>query len=672
MIPLVAFLTLVLAGGPLLIAQAPSSEDLTVRRQVAAEGPRITDFLRYQVGQAWRQDDLRLQRLNTVKTEEGLRELQNELGKKLLKNIGGLPESKAALNTRLIGTIQQDGYRIEKIIFESSPGFYVPALVWIPDGIRQPAPAVLVPCGHATNGKIHYQYICQRLAKRGYIAISWDPVGQGERSQFWDVEKNSSRYNLVCGEHAILGNLAYLVGANLARWEIWDGIRALDYLLTRADVDPQRISITGTSGGGFQAAHIAALDPRIQTVAPSCYISSLPMRMNNRIFKDPDSDPEQDIYRMVSDGIDHAGLLLLAYPRPVILAAAVEDFFPIEGTRRAFHEVASVYRRLGMADRIAMVEGYHRHQFSVENLQAVFTFLDRFNQMPIKEELESFEKLDDELLRCTKAGQVSLEIADARPMVELIKDYYEHTKAKRHRLADLYRDNHPGIETWKVTPYRHSPSETEIAWSEMGSLERDSWKIDKYLLHHSLFLSLPVIHVYKPGSDDRKTLLWFRLSGKLRPEDWPEITGYLDRGYQVLSFDFRGLGENRLLYQTVSVDDPALVQRDFDAGYADPVNSVLANYVYNTLLVGRPYFLQMIEDAQIVQRFAKEKLKAGPLSVAGREEAQTLAWAISECLPETSLLPTPDGRIVKWSEIVDTGQEIWPIHFLLPGGAWVE
>ena len=73
-----------------------------------------------------------------------------------------------------------------------------------------------------------------------------------------------SRYNLICAEHAVLGNLAYLAGTNLARWEIWDGIRAVDYLLTRPDVDSDRINITGTSGGGFQTALIAALDPQNQ------------------------------------------------------------------------------------------------------------------------------------------------------------------------------------------------------------------------------------------------------------------------------------------------------------------------------------------------------------------------------------------------------------------------
>src|SRR5207244_12692590 len=102
------------------------------------------------------------------------------------------------------------------------------------------------------------------LVQRGYVVICWDPVGQGERSQFWDTKAEKSRYNLICAEHAVMGNMAYLVGANLARWEIWDGIRAVDYLLTRPEVDRRRINITGTSGGGFQTAQIAALDARIK------------------------------------------------------------------------------------------------------------------------------------------------------------------------------------------------------------------------------------------------------------------------------------------------------------------------------------------------------------------------------------------------------------------------
>src|SRR6185295_5904504 len=131
---------------------------------------------------------------------------------------------------------------------------------------------------------------------------------------------------------------------------------AFDYLLTRPDVDGTRIAVTGTSGGGQQAAYLGALDERIAVVAPSCFVTSLPMRMANRIFEDPDSDPEQDPPGLVAEGIDHPGLLLLDWPRPVHVAAAVKDFFPIEGTRKTVREVAAVYRLTGQGDRIVLQE----------------------------------------------------------------------------------------------------------------------------------------------------------------------------------------------------------------------------------------------------------------------------------------------------------------------------
>ena len=106
-----------------------------------------------------------------------------------------------------------DGWvSIEKLIFESLPGVYVSALVYVPEDGNDKHPAILVPAGHAANGKIHYQGLCQRLVQRGYVVIAWDPVGQGERSQFWDAKAGKSRYNLICAEHAVMGNLAYLAG----------------------------------------------------------------------------------------------------------------------------------------------------------------------------------------------------------------------------------------------------------------------------------------------------------------------------------------------------------------------------------------------------------------------------------------------------------------------------
>jgi dienelactone hydrolase len=646
---------------------------------LAPSGPQITPYLQYQTELAWREDGNRMRDWDGIHTEQDLLRVQKDIRQKLLTMLGGLPTTRTPLHPHVTGRIAMNGFHIEKLIFESLPGVYVTALLYVPDdrksGERKKLPAVLVPAGHAENGKAHYQTLCQRLAQRGYVVISWDPVGQGERSQFWDAKAGKSRYNRICAEHAVLGNLAYLAGTNLARWEIWDGLRAFDYLLTRPEVDPERINITGTSGGGFQAMHIAALEPRIKVAAVSCFITSLPMRIHNRIFKDPDSDPEQDLYGMISNGVDHAGLLLLMYPRPVIVAAATLDFFPIEGTHKTFQEVSRLYSRFGHADRIAMAEGYHGHQYSDENQKAAFEFLDHFNQLPEGQALAATRDLDEKAAQCTRTGQVMLDIDDARSLMDVIRDYYtEHQTKLVQSIRQLYLgSNYPGIATWTINEYDGvAPAEREIAWQSAGSSRFEDISIDRYVLRHSRSLVMPLLHVHRNTNQNHRWLLWFSKDGKAGVNDWTKIVKNLDAGFDIVTFDFRGLGETRMSYKAVSEDDPSLAQLDFDRAYVNPLSSVLADYVYNSLLTGRPYFLQMIEDAEIAVRFSRLKLHAGRFFVASDEEGSTLANAIAGTLPAVKQIPYPNPQIMKWSDLLIERREQWPIQYLLPGGAYIQ
>ena len=189
----------------------PPAEAFRVLDREPSPGPHITAYLQHQLDVAWAQDEARRKRWAGVATEADLLELQAEIRAKALALIGGLPAERTPLHARVTGVAPMDGYRIEKLLFESQPGLFVTALVYLPDGAG-PRPAVLLPCGHSAVGKAfaNYQEIGGRLAKRGYVVLSWDPVGQGERSQFWDAARGRSRYNLVCGEHAVLGNLAAL------------------------------------------------------------------------------------------------------------------------------------------------------------------------------------------------------------------------------------------------------------------------------------------------------------------------------------------------------------------------------------------------------------------------------------------------------------------------------
>jgi hypothetical protein len=648
-------------------AEVPSAEMLRVLPPVA-EGPRITPYLRDQLDRAWAFDAQRQARLRGVKTEGDLRALQEDLRRRALEVIGGLPSERTALDARIVGTIAMDGYRIEKLVFESRPGIHVTALVYVPDGAGR-RPAVLVACGHSPLGKAYpaYQEIAGRLARRGYVVLCWDPVGQGERSQFWDRARGRSRYNLVCGEHAVLGNFATIAGTSLVRYMVWDGMRALDYLLTRPDVDGEHVAVTGTSGGGFQSTWIGALDPRISVVLPSCFPTALPMRMANRIFVDPDSDPEQDPAGLVSEGIDHPGLLLLDFPRYLHVSAAVLDFFPIEGTRKSVREVLSLYGLFGHADRLALSEGYHKHQYSDENQAHAFAFLDRAFERP-PAALASVKTLEPETLQCTKSGQVREDLR-GRSLMEVIRE--DAAGAPARSIASLYHDaNDPHLRDWPLESFTGAPPDRAIAWEKAGSDRVGDAVVDRYRLHHGRRLVMPLLHLHRAGDEGGRVRIVLSFGGKVRPADWDRVEAILAAGEAVVSFDLRGLGETRMRYRATSIDDPALAPADEDAAYASPLSGVLANYVYNSLLLGRPWLLEAIDDAEIASRFARERLGAREVRVEGWGDAGLLARAVAVTLPGVSLVPAAPGpEVFSWKEAVSGLRETWPIEYLVPGGA---
>jgi dienelactone hydrolase len=365
------FLELALAGPAGLAA---------VAAMAAETDERPVDVHQHLLELAVRQEEDRRARFAKVTSPEDLLSLESSLRDTFLRLLDRLPAKSGIPASRKTGTIEGDDYLVEKLVFESSAGYFVSALLYKPKRIVSPIPGVLSPCGHSTSGKAAgtYQTLHINLAKRGYVVLTYDPVGQGERSQFWDTEKGRSRFNLSCGEHAVLGNPLYLLGTSLARYRIWDGMRGLDYLTSLPEVDASRIGCVGNSGGGTLTAYIAALDPRVSVAAIGCYITTLRRRMGNRIQQDPDADPEQDIFGFLSEGIDHAGLLAMRAPRPTLLATARFDIFPIEGARESFDEARRLYEVAGAGDRIQRVEAAEKHGLSAPLRLAVYEWFGRW------------------------------------------------------------------------------------------------------------------------------------------------------------------------------------------------------------------------------------------------------------------------------------------------------
>ena len=209
----------------------------------------------------------RKHRVEQLATIEDVDKRRSYVREQMLKDLGGFPD-RAHLNARVVGVLERTGYRIEKVIFESQPHFYVTANLYLPTTGHPPYPAILYPLGHERGGKTNptWQQMLGSLATKGFVALTWDPIGQGERLQIFDEDLRESKVGNSTTEHTVVGTQCMLVGDHLARYTIWDGRRALDYLLSRKEVDPARIGLTGNSGGGTHTAYIAALDDRI----PGC------------------------------------------------------------------------------------------------------------------------------------------------------------------------------------------------------------------------------------------------------------------------------------------------------------------------------------------------------------------------------------------------------------------
>jgi hypothetical protein len=289
--------------------------------------------------------------------------------------------------------------------------------------------------------------------------------------------------------------------------------------------------------------------------------------------------------------------------------------------------------------------------------------------------LAPVQQLEGKQLQCTSTGQVMQDIQDAKPLTDFIRDYYtEHRGRPAESIRQLYfGKGYPGVRSWTLVPFTNvAPAVGTIAWENAGTSTFGEIVIDRYVLYHSQSLVMPVIHIHRTTGQSKGWRLWFSKDGKAVAKDWADIVQQVNAGYDVISFDFRGLGETRMRYKAISEDDPSLALTDDAQAYANPLSSVLAVYVYNSLLTGRPNFLQMIEDAEIAIRFSRENLHAGSFSIVSDPESALLASAIASAVPGVNPDPDATGDGMKWSEIVLQRRELWPIQYLLPGGAYIQ
>jgi dienelactone hydrolase len=336
---------------------------------------------------------------DVAKRQEGLRA-------RFIEALGGLPE-RTPLNARVVGSKVGDGYRLEKVIYESRPDHHVTAVLYLPPGAG-PFPAVLFPCGHWPTAKSadDYQRACILMARHGMAALCFDPIGQGERIQLLNPDHTPAVQGGATFEHTHVAVGALLLGSCSAQYLIWDGMRGLDYLESRPDIDPRRLGCMGNSGGGTQTAYLMALDPRILCAVPNCYITSLERHF---AVRGPE-DGEQNIPGQVAFGMEHADYLLMRAPRPTQISCTTRDFFDVRGAWTTFREAKVVYGMLGHSERADLFEYDEPHSLSRPIREAAVGWLRRWlagvDEIPRERDDPVAKDVD---LRCTASGQVLAE-----------------------------------------------------------------------------------------------------------------------------------------------------------------------------------------------------------------------------------------------------------------------
>ena len=478
---------------------------------------------------------------------------------RMVEAVGGFPE-RTPLNAKVVATVPREGYRIEKILFESLPGVYVTGLLYVPDSpeFRPPYPAFLVTCGHSGNGKGSdgYQRACVQGVKQGMVAFIYDPISQGERMQ---VPSTANVHG-----HNRFGVNALLLGRSMAQMRIWDGMRAIDYLQSRPDIKPDRIGYMGNSGGGTMTSLIMAVEPRVAAAAPSCYLTSI----REVVDHIGPQDAEQCIFGQLAFGLNHASFVLMQ-GQPVRMHCCHNDAFPFMGSRQTYRTVAETVANLGLGtDRYGMtdVPGPHGWKESTRASSVLWMrrwLMDDATALPIDVadccRLDvgfNLAKVDHGLdkpdYNVTPNGMVS-ELPGFRSVYELLKDDLKQAKERRALVR-------PQAETVRRMAGIRQLGDVKAAAVEISRQEADGLTIVKTAFQFEGGLLVPAVTLAPQGATKPPVLL---VGDAGRGAFLGRVEELLAQGAPVMVADLIGAGEigtvKHVFYKAPNADEEIAV-----------------------------------------------------------------------------------------------------------------
>ncbi|MCK5469284.1 MAG: acetylxylan esterase [Cyclobacteriaceae bacterium] len=544
-----------------------SIKDITVFNEPAEEMMR--DYLTNLVD---RQFFVRDSLLSTLRSAKDWDARSQAIRDSMISWTGPFPE-RTSLNGRITGRLERKEYVVEKILFESRPNFLVSANLYLPKNFPFPRPAILNVTGHNNDGKASEktQQICIAQAKKGFVSLAIDGLGQGERQI----------YNVPVGiAHQIIGTQAFISGTHVFNFMVWDAIRAIDFLVSRDEVDAQKIGITGSSGGGMMSTYILPFDDRIAVAIPACN----PNTWNYRVHANLATDHEQIFFGAFASSIDPRGDPLFAQvPKPLLINATADDELnPPRGVWDLSTWLYKSYAAHGTPEKFSTSMVKAAHEYNQEQREISYAWMLRWigdNPEDFLEENASIEK--DKELWATKTGSVYDETESRHPH-EWVLDYLSEHRPKLESINTQKALKIHKVEIANSIEKVLNTNFNNIAViGEFGEARvAGDISIRTFVLEPEAGIMLPgILLKSKVNNPQQDVILYIDQSGKSGIlKDMDVVEQLLKEGYRICAVDLRGIGET----------SPDLKDKFWD------------------FLAGKPIFGQRVQDILATTKWLQE------------------------------------------------------------------
>jgi len=498
-----------------------------------------------------RQDEL-FDRADEVRARiscvEELQEYNRQMRARFIEGIGGLIETQTPLNAKVVNKREEKTFVLENIIYESLSGVFVTASMYIPKGISFPAPAVLFLCGHEMKARMSttYRKVCEILTNAGLIVFVMDPLGQGERSNYYDAAAKEYLVMRAVADHDTCGIPAVATGKFLQRFFLHDQMRAVDYMLTRPEIDPERIGITGQSGGGMETLAMMTCDDRLAAAVPVTFVTTRREFMYSGLYQDA-----EQLWPGITDfGFDHVNPFMIFAPKPAAILAVSADYFPIEGTIQTFEEAKIFYEMYGKPENIRMYEDDYVHKYTITLAEkAAEFFVEIFYGEKRTVSAQDMELMALPVQYATESGNVLGEIPDAQRIQDKVREIAADQREARLKLSE--KDRREQAKEWlrekvyygrKPVAFhpRIRPAVQEMVCIEDGYMARPlGWCTQHRLFSYAAYIT----RTENVARKDLPTVIAVWPDGTKRISEYEAwIRQQCDRGKQVLVLDVPGVG----------------------------------------------------------------------------------------------------------------------------------